>query len=294
MTLIPGTVTHVADRWANVRQFASTSAPDIGDLRVGDTVQYDPTPVTGGWYFVNGVRFNTWLPLAQGFVAEQVIRIAPQSVPEPPALSLLGIDVSDAGQAYVRWRDVKAQGFSFALIRATQGIATSRPVGRDTKFVPFIDGALAEGLRVGVYHAYLPYADGAAQAKFYYEAIAPYLDRLAFPPALDVEITNEQSAATITERLYALATTLEALIGMKPMVYTNVGFFDEHTTTSRDPYFAQCPLWAAHWTKAEKPLLPRPWRNAKRTWDVWQYSSSSKVAGVGSDRCDLNRVPPPP
>lgn len=171
------------------------------------------------------------------------------------------------------------------FVRATQGIATSIPVGKDTAFVQHIDGALAAGLDVGVYHAFIASVDGAAQARFFYDTIAPYLDRLAFPPAIDVELDNGQTPTMITSRLFNMAVALENLGTAKPMIYTSPGFWNAHTVATSDGYFSKCPLWIAHWTTAAKPILPRSWANG--TWTIWQHGKADVAGAVG--KVDANR-----
>lgn len=268
--------------YVNLRATPSTSGADLGDLHVGDKV------------ILSGIASDGWLLLTtqdgkRGWVSSQggAVTFEPVSAPVPtPTPTHLGIDISQA-QASVDWVKVKAAGYSFALIRATQGTASSRPVGADTRFRQHIEGALAAGMDVGVYHNYLPDADGNKQAEFYFTAIAPYLDRLAFPPAVDVETVNGYSQKVITERLYALVQTLAALIGQMPMIYTNWGFWNAHTTPAHDAYFANCPLWIAAWTTATTLRMPRAWEG--KTWAVWQFSNSGRVLGVSSERTDLNR-----
>lgn len=291
--LISGRVTRTAADLANIRQFPSANAPDVGDLRVGDAVQFDPTPVVGGFYFVLGARFNTWLRLANGYVAERIVTLtADSAVPPPvPPAYLNGVDISQA-QTRLDWDVLKANGYSFALIRASQGTATSRPVGVDIRFHDHINAALAAGFRVGVYHNHLPDADGAKQAEFYYATIAPYLERLSFPPAVDVETDNGFSKRRITDTLYALVRTLEPLIAQQAMVYTSPGFWDEYLLSDYDAYFAQRSLWVAHWGDMAAPLLPRPWRNAGKSWTVWQWQVDENGVPGYSKRIDVDRVKP--
>jgi len=196
----------------------------------------------------------------------------------------LVIDVSQA-QKPIDWQAVKAGGIAGVIVRATQGIATSHPVGVDTAFVQHIDGALAAGLKVGVYHAFIASRDGNAQAQFFHSTVAPYLDKLSFPLAIDVELDNGQTPDVITGRLFDMASTLEAL-GQKPVIYTSAGFWNAHTIARNDSYFGRLPLWVAHWTEAAKPILPRGWTE----YALWQYTSDGAISGV-EGRCDVSRTP---
>ncbi len=194
------------------------------------------------------------------------------------------IDVSQA-QKPIDWQAVKAADVAGVMVRATQGVRESVPVGADTAFAGHIEGALAVGLAVGVYHAFTASRNGNEQAQFFYDTVTPYLSRLSFPLALDVELDNGQTPEVITGRLFDMVHTLEAM-GITPMIYTSPGFWNAHTIAPNDDYFGRLPLWVAAWTEAEKPLLPRGWNE----WALHQYTSSGSVNGIAG-RIDLNRTP---
>lgn len=261
----------------NLRAVPSAGGVDLGDLYPGTFVELTGEAL-GDWVrVVTAGGVSGWVALQNGAVKFERVE-APA-----PAVYANGVDISQA-QTPLDWNAVKAGGVNFAIIRATQGTATSRPVGLDTRFHAHIDAALAAGMRVGVYMNYLPDADGVKQAEFYYAHIAPYLDKLAFPPAVDVETVNGRSPRLITERLHALVRTLEPLIGMKPMLYTAPGWWDGYTLNTYDAYFTQCPLWLAHW-HVDTPTLPRCWRD----WRVWQTTNNGRVHGYAK-RIDLDKA----
>jgi len=133
------------------------------------------------------------------------------------------------------------------MVRASQGIATSQPVGVDTAFVGHVEGALASGLAVGVYHAFLGAREGAPQADFLLETIAPYRARLKLWIAVDVEVSNGQPPDVVADRLFAMLKRLEERLGYKVMIYTAPGVWNEIVGDAHDAYFTQHPLWVAHW-----------------------------------------------
>lgn len=198
----------------------------------------------------------------------------------------LVIDVSQA-QKPINWQQVKNSGVAGVIVRATQGVPESLPVGVDTAFLQHIEGALAAGLLVGVYHAFIASREGNAQAQLFHSTIEPYLDRLAFPPAIDVELDNGQTPEVISGRLFDMASTLFAM-GITPAIYTSVGFWNANVSPRNDDYFGKLPLWVAHWTEAPAPLLPRAWKGG--TWALWQFTSSGSIDGV-EGRVDVNRTP---
>jgi lysozyme len=261
--------------WVNVRAAPASSAADLGDLRVGDVVTLF-APVVNGWQQVEKPSLKGWVSLQNGAVVFEPVQ-AP--VPSP---YLNGVDVSQA-QLAPDWNAVKAGGYTFAIIRATQG-----KVEKDTAFARHMDAALAAGMRVGAYHAFIASIDGAAQADFFHATVYPYLDKLSYPLAVDVELLNGQSPRAIADRLHTMCTTLEGLTGSKPMIYTAPGWWNGYVGSQWDAYFATLPLWVAHWTAAPEPILPRPWKRG--TWTLWQHEVDENGIPGYARRIDVNRA----
>jgi hypothetical protein len=92
------------------------------------------------------------------------------------------------------------------------------------------------------------------------------------PPTIDVEVTADQSAAAIAERLRATVTTIENAIGVTPMIYASPKFWNE---TLQSPNFNDLPLWVAHWG-VPCPSTPWVWPD----WAVWQTESTGSLPGI--------------
>ena len=84
---------------------------------------------------------------------------------------LKGIDVSE-NNGYVNWNAVKAAGMDFAIIRLGFG---NRHL--DTNFYENVNGALAAGLKIGVYYYSYALDEAAARSEAGY-----MLSVLDFPP----------------------------------------------------------------------------------------------------------------
>lgn len=151
-----------------------------------------------------------------------------------------------------------------------------------------IEGALAQGIPVGVYHNFIAFRDGRAQAQFLLDTIAPYRDRMTYLPAVDVEKHYNQSPEHIADALYDTARTLEAAFGAKPAIYTRRKFWNDYVGTQHDAYFAQCPLWLAAYG-VDEPLLPRCWS----TYALHQYTDAGSIEGIEGN-VDMSRIPNPP
>jgi GH25 family lysozyme M1 (1,4-beta-N-acetylmuramidase) len=276
-------LTKIPSDYVNVRSLPDVTGADVGDLRLGEVVTYFPNALRNGWVYIKpGTGSPGWVSLQNGAV--QFTPVVEPPDPEPPVLAREGIDVSQA-QANPDWDRVAADGVGYVIARATQGIAISTPVGLDTRFHSHIQGATAAGIPVGVYHTFIPKRDGNEQADFFYSVIEPYLDTLALPPAIDVEVEGEETKATIADRLHTMAVRLTTRIGQKPMIYTAPGFWNTYVGTQWDSYFASLPLWVAHWTGNAQPLLPRGWTSYK----LWQFSNNASVDGI-TGRVDMNRL----
>lgn len=220
----------------------------------------------------------------------------PRETPAPPPVR--GVDVS-SNQPWIDWERVRAGGFAFAIVKATEGVGFVDP-----KRAAFAAGARAAGLACGFYHYARPdthstgspraaIRDAEAEADAFLAVLAPAPGDLL--PALDLE-----EAGLAPRRLVAWARAwlarVEERIGAKPLLYTYPAFW---TRMGGSRAFGAYPLWIAHWGVAA-PALPPGWSS----YAIWQHSSSGSVPGIPG-RADLNRladglaladlrIPPPP
>lgn len=183
--------------------------------------------------------------------------------------------------------DLKAKGVRGVIVRSTQGIAESVPVGADTRFTQHIEDALAAGLRVGAYHTVIAYRAAKEQADFFLSTIAPYRDRLTLGCALDIELSYSLPPAGVADNLYGIATLIEAATSAKPDVYTRKNFWEQSVGSQWDSYFGQCRLWlAAH--GAVDPFVPRGWSSIY----LHQFTNTFEVLSAAGEtvKIDMNRV----
>jgi len=192
------------------------------------------------------------------------------------ALALaLGIDVA-VYQPQVDWTGVKASGVSFAFIKATEGTTLTDPT-----FSQHWQGARDAGLLRGAYHFFHPAEDPVAQAQRFATVVGAGNSDL--PPALDLEksgntVTTDMLAANIGGVLTWLVT-VERLLGLRPVIYTNQDTWDEVVQklggTGPD-WLARYPLWAANWVYSyadgDQPAMPPGWNQ----WTFWQFDSPDK------------------
>ena len=195
-------------------------------------------------------------------------------------ISHKGIDVS-GHQGEIDWQQVASDGVEFAFIRVgIRGYETGKIVA-DEQFENNITGALANGIKVGVYffsQAVTP-EEAAEEAAFVLEQIAPY--KVEFPVVYDVEkvaaSTARMNQISVEERtnlaLY-FCQTIEAA-GYTPVIYHNMEMgtvlLDIETLEKYDKWFAYY---------GTDMYYPYDYR-------VWQYSEKGTVAGINGN-VDLN------
>jgi lysozyme len=190
-----------------------------------------------------------------------------------------GIDVSNH-QDRIDWTRVRADGISFAYVKASEGMTFADP-----KYGAHVAGAKAARIKTGAYHfarpdtrSSSPVADARAEADFFLSLAAPRAGDLI--PALDLE-----TAGLPPEELMAWTRAwldrARRTIGVRPLVYTYPAFWSSLGETTA---FRLYPLWIGNFEVSE-PHLPRGWRR----YAIWQYTASGAVAGIPG-RVDLNRL----
>ena len=191
----------------------------------------------------------------------------------PNGYEVHGIDVSKY-QSVIAWDAVKqmnVQGIhmQFAFIKATQGTD-----GTDPQFRRNWKKSKEAGLRRGAYHFFVPYADGAAQARHFFDQVT--LEDGDLPPVLDVEHIRGVPPERLRTEVKKWLEMAEEHYGIRPIIYTNVDFYERYLGTMFDEY----PLWAAHYYQPDQPRIGRE-------WSFWQHSDQGHVSGI-AHKVDFN------
>lgn len=184
-----------------------------------------------------------------------------------------GIDVS-RWQGEINWQPIAAAGYRFAVIRATVGNYYTDP-----RFYENWRGAHEHGLLVSAYHVVKPKQTAQSQMDRLCDALGKRKPDL--PLVLDVELTDDKPASTITQVVKGCADEIERRAGRKPVIYTGSWFWNPNIDHSLD--WDAYDLWIAHYG-VQSPTLPKGWAD----WKIWQYSETGSVTGVSSHRTDLN------
>ncbi len=176
-----------------------------------------------------------------------------------------GIDVS-TWQGEMDWAKAASRGILFAYIRSTLGNYYV-----DAQFERNWEGANNVGLHVAPYIVVYPDVSGEKHFEYFQKHFKNKETRL--PVALDVEVTRGKRPAEITAVIQKLVYLLESAM-YRVCIYTRKSFWDVSVLAwsgwhTRD-------LWVAHYTTADKPLLPRDWSD----WTFWQWSAEQSREGI--------------
>lgn len=189
-----------------------------------------------------------------------------------------GIDVSEHNGS-INWSAVKKAGIEFAIIRS--GYGTSHT---DNYFKANMEGAIAQGLHIGIYHfSYALNEAGAKnEAEFVKKLIAPYKDNIDMPVFFDYEYDTESYAKKQGVTLGKTAFNnhsvafLEVIkkAGYTPGLYYNLDYLNKYVDKTKVGNYVK---WFAQYSS----------KASTTDYDLWQYSSSYTISGC-SGKFDVN------
>lgn len=259
------------------------------------------TPLSSSAESLEAIRPSDDFSLASSFRYEDGVDVSASSADENSGVVLFsrpvapsgarswGIDVSYANKN-IDWRQVKADGVDFALIRSGFGWG-----GGDDQFENNVRGCKDNGIPFGIYH--YSYAWDASSSRSEATWCLSQLQRagaspsdLSLPVFYDLENERDGRPCGIDDnsnRRYidggpsvfadmarSFCDTV-ANAGYSTGVYANLKWWRNYLT---DPYFSNVEKWVAQYN-----------RNLDYIGDcaIWQYSSSGSVSGVNG-RVDVN------
>lgn len=178
------------------------------------------------------------------------------------------IDVS-IHNGVIDWAKVKDSGVDGAIIRCGYGRDLVKQ--DDARFKANIEGALAQGLRVGVYiYSYAKSEDSArSEANHVLRLIAPYKDKLTLPVYYDLEEPGTESGAK--ERAIIFGDIIEKA-GLWCGIYASLSWW---TTYLKG--LDRFTKWVASWGVNNGRPNGKP--NISGL-DLWQYTSKGSVNGI--------------
>jgi len=191
----------------------------------------------------------------------------------PLGYKIHGIDVSSY-QGYIYWpavaemkdQDVQIQ---FAFIKATEGLFNV-----DKQFKRNWQKAKEAHITRGAYHYFLATKSGRIQAENFIKTVK--LQPGDLPPVLDVEELYGVPIDSMRSRVQVWLQTVQKVYVVKPIIYTNVSFYQNFLANGFDDY----PLWVAHYFVKKEPGI-------NEGWFFWQHNAAGKVNGIRT-RVDFN------
>lgn len=201
----------------------------------------------------------------------QYIASTPAIDPDHALYPVRGIDIS-AHNGDIDFTKVKAAGYDFAIIKATEGTDF-----KDAAFVDNVRDAAAAGMMVGAYHFFRFDTDGRLQALNLLHSLRNR--RLDFPAVVDVEQFGNPDGHEASMIIARLRTMIDYLgkAGVDVMLYSNKDDYDRYLKDN----FGHYPLWICSFTSPDETV----------DWKLWQYSHSGNVDGI-KGKVDLNTIKP--
>lgn len=191
--------------------------------------------------------------------------------------TVVGIDVS-AHQKEIDWEKVADSGVKFAIIRCGYRGLTQGDVFQDKYFTTNIQGAINNGIYVGIYF----YSTAITEEEALEEAalVANVIDgyNITYPVAYDFEAfmssgnrTDNLSVDQMHKNAHVFLSYIESK-GYRGSLYGSSYYLDNRW---RMDEFSQYDTWVAHY-KTEKPTY-------SGTYQMWQLSESGSVPGISGN-----------
>lgn len=182
-----------------------------------------------------------------------------------------GIDVSNY-QKDINWQAAAEDpSIKYVYVKATEGASH-----RQHRYRRNIEHARQRGIKVGSYHFLSTTSPIRDQFQNFISMVKPEEQDLI--PLLDVETQAGWSVKQLQDSVALFLDLLEEHYGCKPMIYTNVSYFNNKLGSS----FKNYPLFIARYAKNEPQL------NFGAKWILWQFSDCGVINGI-DEKVDLSR-----
>jgi lysozyme len=189
----------------------------------------------------------------------------------PSGYTVHGIDVS-RHQEVIEWEKVDSmhsggEKIDFVFIKATEGITR-----QDPNFETNWKAIKKTKLIRGAYHFYYPTRDASMQARNFISQVS--LSKGDLPPVADIEHSGGKSKKKICEGLAVFLNKLEKKYKVKPIIYTNLSFYNDYLMGEFDSY----PLWISCYYDEDRFKS-----SCAHEWTFWQHSERGKVNGIAGN-----------
>ena len=188
--------------------------------------------------------------------------------------SIKGIDVSHH-QGDIDWKRVKKSQpkLAFVYVKCTEGKTFVDP-----KFKINIEGAAAQGYKVGAYHYFRMTSSAHDQFNnFKAQMDGVHMDLI---PMVDVERDDGKPRKELQDSLQILLNLLEKEYGKRPMIYGTNRSYNEFCA----PEFNHYLLYIGRYGR-KKPVVSGP-----SHYMIWQYTEDARIPGIPKpvDMCKMH------
>ena len=236
----------------------------------------------------------------------------PPPAPAPPnyvvfpvgdADSVFGIDVSHYDPA-PDWATVAVKKVRFVYVKATQGVNSYDPkfATNWSSLETFAKSAASDPtvkpILRGAYHFLSAQGDAGLQAVNFLHRVGAYGVRdpqaaIDLPPCIDLEwdlVKNDSddwddrwdklSSDEIVDRVKLFISVVEAETGIKPVIYTNKSWWNEHMEATAADALKDYKIWVADYGRS--PLEGESPRTVEGLGNnLWQFTDQAVVGGAG-------------
>ncbi len=192
----------------------------------------------------------------------------------------------------INWCKARENGVEGAYIRFATGFG--RGAG-DPAFFRNCELAQASGMKWSVYHVpALADPDVHTQAEVYGDTLKLLIKHVGLSldaiegPMGDWEAFAKFLASQNRPLALRYWDTVSQAIGRPLGTYTRASWWDRYI--GKAGFEEQSKLWVAH-PGAITPTIPRAWKDAGKTWTLWQYRWDGRVIGIPG-AVDLNKRNP--
>lgn len=210
-------------------------------------------------------------------------------------MKVLGIDVSYWQGGDIDWAKVKASGVEFVFIRVGNRGLSKGKISKDVYFERNIKGALAVGLKVGIYFysSSISEEEAIEEALFVLEILEPYKDKITLPVCFDYEGFSSannrnygMTKAKITANCIAFQNVMKAH-GYDCILYGSQYYLPKKFDLNQLTDY----LWVAKYTSKTEVLSDDKHKPSISGYNdriaIWQCASCGAIDGI-KGRVDID------
>lgn len=193
-------------------------------------------------------------------------------------ISYVGVDISEESGT-VDFGHLKAAGVDYVMIRLGGRGYSSGQITLDEKFKENIEGAIAQGLDVGVYfYSQAVNQDEAVQeVNFVIQNLDPYKGNVKYPVAFDMElVVNDKARIDGLSREDRTDIAVSFMEGVKAAGYVPMLCGDKEWLI-KEINLAKLQSYDV-WLAQEEDIPDYPYQYA-----MWQYTTAGVVDGIQKD-----------